>query len=45
MMAHEDLCYVFTYGTLKMGEPNHHWMDEPDNGWQEFIGTGEMVLK
>jgi len=24
--------YVFVYGTLKSGEPNHHWMTETENG-------------
>ena len=29
---------VFVYGTLKKGEPNHHWLSSPVNGFQQFKG-------
>ena len=29
---------VFVYGTLKRGQPNHHWLSTAENGWQRFIG-------
>ena len=42
MSTSEEL-YVFVYGTLKRGEPNHHWMDEEGNGKAEFVGEGETL--
>jgi len=32
--------YTFVYGTLKIGEPNHHWLTDPNNGSATFVGTG-----
>ena len=34
---------VFVYGTLKKGEPNHHWLTTPQNGHHEFLGAARMV--
>ena len=31
-------CLVFVYGTLKRGEPNHHWLTDAANGNGRFIG-------
>jgi gamma-glutamylcyclotransferase (GGCT)/AIG2-like uncharacterized protein YtfP len=36
---------VFVYGTLKRGEPNHHWLSNPQNGFQEFLGAARMVRR
>lgn len=32
--------FAFVYGTLKRGEPNHHWLTGTDNGSATFVGTG-----
>ena len=34
---------VFVYGTLKKGEPNHHWLSDTQNGFQQFLGQAETV--
>eukprot|EP00092_Neocalanus_flemingeri_P057389 GFUD01068200.1.p1 GENE.GFUD01068200.1~~GFUD01068200.1.p1 ORF type:complete len:156 (+),score=57.77 GFUD01068200.1:70-537(+) len=34
---------VFVYGTLKKGEPNHHWLSSPENGVQQFKGQAITV--
>ena len=34
---------VFVYGTLKKGEPNHHWLSTTQNGFQKFLGQAETV--
>ena len=31
---------VFVYGTLKRGQPNHHWLSTAENGFQRFVGAG-----
>lgn len=31
---------VFVYGTLKRGQPNHHWLTKPENGVSKFISEG-----
>jgi len=31
---------VFVYGTLKRGQPNHHWLSTVENGHQKFLGEG-----
>ena len=36
---------VFVYGTLKNGQPNHHWLSQPDNGYQKFLGQAASVNK
>ena len=36
---------VFVYGTLKNGQPNHHWLSTPDNGYQTFLGQAASVNK
>ena len=32
---------MFVYGTLKRGEPNHHWITNEENGTAVFVGTGK----
>ena len=27
------------YGTLKKGQPNHHWLSTAENGYQRFVGN------
>lgn len=39
------LLMMFVYGTLKRGEPNHHWMTNPDNGVAWFVGVGKTAVK
>ena len=34
---------VFVYGTLKTGEPNHHWLQCHDKGESHLLGVGETV--
>jgi gamma-glutamylaminecyclotransferase len=36
---------VFVYGTLKKGEPNHHWLSNTQHGFQEFVGAARMVKR
>ena len=36
---------VFVYGTLKRGQPNHHWLSEPENGIQTFLGKARSANK
>lgn len=34
---------VFVYGTLKKGEPNHHWLTDATNGRARFIAQGRTT--
>lgn len=36
---------VFVYGTLKSGQPNHHWLTDVKNGAAQFIDTGTTQTK
>lgn len=36
---------VFVYGTLKRGQPNHHWLSSAENGFQRFLGEGATVTQ
>ncbi|XP_033251672.1 putative gamma-glutamylcyclotransferase CG2811 isoform X2 [Drosophila miranda] len=36
---------VFDYGTLKSGEPNHHWLTKKENGQAQFLGRGTTAVK
>ncbi|XP_021920267.1 putative gamma-glutamylcyclotransferase CG2811 isoform X2 [Zootermopsis nevadensis] len=36
---------VFVYGTLKSGEPNHHWITDTSKGFSRFIGVGKTMKK
>jgi len=36
---------VFVYGTLKKGQPNHHWLSQTENGFQTFLGHATSVKK
>lgn len=31
------------YGTLKRGQPNHHWLSRQENGAARFLGTGRTA--
>ena len=36
--------FVFVYGTLKRGEPNHSWLfSSDDRGRAEFVTAGTTV--
>lgn len=41
----KKLFKVFVYGTLKRGEPNHHWLTRSENGVSRFLGIGTTVEK
>lgn len=32
---------VFVYGTLKNGQPNHFWLQDPKNGASTFLANGK----
>ena len=36
---------VFVYGTLKKGQPNHHWLSDSENGFQRFISAAKTEVK
>uniref|UniRef100_A0A182JQ59 Gamma-glutamylcyclotransferase family protein n=1 Tax=Anopheles christyi TaxID=43041 RepID=A0A182JQ59_9DIPT len=36
---------VFVYGTLKRGEPNHHWLTDVANGQARFIAKGRTIVQ
>ena len=36
---------VFVYGTLKRGQPNHHLLENVENGKATFIGEGKTEKK
>lgn len=36
---------VFVYGTLKKGEPNHHWITSKENGHAKFISNAQTIKK
>lgn len=44
-MANSQFFKVFVYGTLKVGEPNYHWLSNLENGVANFIGAGTTVKK
>ncbi|CAG0901733.1 unnamed protein product [Cyprideis torosa] len=35
--------FVFVYGTLKTGEPNHHWISDAVEGVAQFEGIGKTI--
>ncbi|XP_037074280.1 putative gamma-glutamylcyclotransferase CG2811 [Pollicipes pollicipes] len=37
--------HVFVYGTLKRGQPNHHWMtsERPEHGRASLVGVARTV--
>lgn len=42
----QSLRRVFVYGTLKKGEPNHHWLTNREkNGVSRFVARGSTVVK
>uniref|UniRef100_A0A182JDW5 Gamma-glutamylcyclotransferase family protein n=1 Tax=Anopheles atroparvus TaxID=41427 RepID=A0A182JDW5_ANOAO len=36
---------VFVYGTLKRGEPNHHWLTNVENGHARFLAKGSTTIR
>ncbi|XP_058053860.1 putative gamma-glutamylcyclotransferase CG2811 [Anopheles bellator] len=44
-MSLPPLRRVFVYGTLKRGEPNHHWLTSVANGEASFVGRGTTVAR
>lgn len=32
---------VFVYGTLKMSQPNHYWLTNPNNGSSRLVAKGK----
>lgn len=40
-----NLIKVFVYGTLKRGEPNHHWLTRTENGHSRFLCEAQTVEK
>lgn len=36
---------VFVYGTLKKGQPNHHWFSKTTKGISKFICEGKTCTK
>uniref|UniRef100_A0A131XL02 Gamma-glutamylcyclotransferase family protein n=1 Tax=Hyalomma excavatum TaxID=257692 RepID=A0A131XL02_9ACAR len=44
-MASQATHYVFVYGTLKTGEPNHRVMEDSKNGKATLIGTAVTAKK
>lgn len=36
---------VFVYGTLKKGQPNHHWLTNTMNGAASYISNGTTKIK
>uniref|UniRef100_A0A336K719 Gamma-glutamylcyclotransferase family protein n=1 Tax=Culicoides sonorensis TaxID=179676 RepID=A0A336K719_CULSO len=40
-----SLVRVFLYGTLKRGQPNYHWLTNPDHGYAKFICDAITVEK
>lgn len=39
------LIKVFVYGTLKRGEPNHHWLTEAEKGFSRFLTEATTLTK
>lgn len=44
-MAQSALKKVFVYGTLKTGEPNHHWLTDANNGYAKFFANATTTKK
>lgn len=45
MTTVKQLFKVFVYGTLKKGEPNHHWLTTECNGLANFVCNGKTIAK
>ncbi|XP_023179596.2 putative gamma-glutamylcyclotransferase CG2811 isoform X1 [Drosophila hydei] len=41
----QTLKRVFVYGTLKKGEPNHHWLTSEKNGFSRLLAKGKTEIK
>lgn len=44
-MAQSTFRKLFVYGTLKAGEPNHHWLTDTKNGYSKFICKAATTKK
>lgn len=44
-MAQSAFRKLFVYGTLKVGEPNHHWLSDTKNGYAKFICKAATTKK
>ncbi|XP_030751538.1 putative gamma-glutamylcyclotransferase CG2811 isoform X2 [Sitophilus oryzae] len=44
-MASKVLYKVFVYGTLKKGEPNHHWFSKSTDGYHKFLYNAQTKEK
>lgn len=44
-MAQKVLKKLFLYGTLKRGEPNYHWLTNPNHGVAKFICEAQSTVK
>lgn len=42
-MMGELFVFVFVYGTLKINQPNHHWLTNPANGMSRLISKGKTA--
>ncbi|GLV33571.1 uncharacterized protein CBL_21375, partial [Carabus blaptoides fortunei] len=40
-----NLHKIFVYGTLKKGEPNHHWFSKIENGVVKFVCDAQTSEK
>ena len=45
LCSNPSFCHVFLYGTLKKGEPNHHWLTDAANGEAEFITQAQTTTE
>ncbi|KAG8282234.1 hypothetical protein J6590_040466 [Homalodisca vitripennis] len=41
----EGLHPVFIFGAMKRGEPMHHWLENPENGFCQFITKARTMEK
>ena len=39
----DDVQYVFIYGTLKQGQPNHRFLTQPDLGTGCYFKSAETI--
>jgi len=44
-MAQSTFKKLFVYGTLKAGEPNHHWLSNVENGYSKYICKATTTKK
>lgn len=44
-MAQNTLKKLFLYGTLKRGEPNYHWLTNPNHGVAKYLCEARSTVK